>query len=110
MHKERKNHEKTDGALIVAKSATWLNIAMHLLMRIKIKNKLDFPFRMSNECYFCYKKHDFEKKCAERFLAMVQRVEHLAKPVKRLRQQTLEQAWAKKQRKGGVNLGNCIKN
>ena len=51
-------------------------------------------------CYFCWKQHDFEQKCEERFLAMAQRVESLTKPAKKLKQQTLEQAWAKKPKTG----------
>ena len=56
---------------------------------------------MSSVCYFCWKSHEFEQKCQERYLAMAQRVEALAKPRKRLKQQTLQQAWSKKPKKGG---------
>ena len=59
---------------------------------------------MAPLCYFCWKEHEFEQKCEERFLAMVQRVEQLSKPKKKLRQLTLTQAWARTPKKGENNF------
>ena len=55
---------------------------------------------MIETCYFCWKKHDPEHKCNERYQAMVQRVEFLSKTKRKLKQATLDQLWSKKSKKG----------
>ena len=55
---------------------------------------------MNSVCYFCWKEHDFNQKCKERYLAMALRVEKIPKTKKKLKQLTLQQAWARKEKRG----------